>query len=152
MDPYAEQVHDYNPGNLANGVFWTKAIDPSFDVDVEEGRAVWVLNGYAITDFTNFENSLASFSGPGGTPTPGKALLPPKPGNVSFDLRWEGVKRRYRVDDPAQRLRGEFVEPSAATIRWSGRTAGYSFVSDPVSEVFFAQLGEERNGVFFQRG
>jgi hypothetical protein len=113
----------------------------------QRGDARWILRDHAITDYTTYENVIAAFSGPGGTAT--QAPIPPKPGKVSFDVRWAGVKRRYRVDNPAQQLRGAFVEPASATITWSGSTNGYSFVSKPGSVVAFAQVGEERNGIFF---
>ena len=133
-------------------MFWTKAIDDdSFEIEPGEGSARWSLRRYAITDYTRFENAISAFSGPGGTPTPEKALLPPRPAMVSFELRWEGVKRRYTVDNPSQQLRGKFVEPAQATINWSSTTNGYSFASSSTTDVFFAQVGEERNGVFFRR-
>jgi hypothetical protein len=48
------------------------------------------------------------------------------------------------------RYRGRYTQVSSATIDWSASEAGFSFASAPGSSVtVFAEIGKERNGVFF---
>jgi hypothetical protein len=89
---------------------------------------------------------------------------------VSFDVVWKGpVTRRVDVRDAANGFAGQFNE-NQATVTWSASSAsGFSFTSNPgnfstsdpeipgVNGVtaplnFFAQVGKERNGVFFPAG
>jgi hypothetical protein len=62
-----------------------------------------------------------------------------------------------KIRDATQGYAGEFWQseaPGAATLEWSAIEAGFSFVSDPAStsSSYFAELGHERNGVFFPQG
>ena len=72
------------------------------------------------------------------------------PARVSFHIRWHGVKKRDRIRDTKNHFTGNFIEDTA-TIRWSVREEGFRFVSDPAhtSTTVFAEIGRERNGVFF---
>jgi hypothetical protein len=84
---------------------------------------------------------------------------------VSFDVVWDSpVTRRVNVTDAADGFAGTFNEDhnNNVTVRWSGSNAsGFSFTSNvgnlatstalaPGS--FFAQLAQERNGIFFPPG
>ncbi len=83
---------------------------------------------------------------------------------------WNGpVTRRVHVKDAANGFAGQFNE-NEATVTWSARsTSGFRFTSKPgnfatsIPEVpgvngvtaplnFFAQVGQERNGIFFPSG
>ena len=70
--------------------------------------------------------------------------------DVSFHLRWSGVKKRVKTRDVTNRFVGNYIEDTA-TIAWSAEEEGFKFVSDPAdtSTTLFAQIGQERNGVFF---
>ena len=73
-------------------------------------------------------------------------------GEVSFDIRWHHKISRFTVRNPAadQMFSGEFTQ-TLATVKWSGRSDDFEFHSDPGSEVVRrAEIGEERNGVFFK--
>jgi hypothetical protein len=71
---------------------------------------------------------------------------------VSFVIRWQGVKARVEVRDFELGFAGRFIEDSA-TVEWSASvpSTGFSFRSDPAttSVTTFAEIGSERNGVFF---
>jgi hypothetical protein len=86
---------------------------------------------------------------------------PPVPARVSFSLHWNIQAApdvtQLTIRDPAQGYAGEFWQSEAAgaaTLEWSGSEAGFRFVSDPAatSSSYFAELGHERNGVFFPQG
>ena len=89
---------------------------------------------------------------------------------VSIDVVWKGpVTRLVNVRDAANGFAGIFAE-NQATVTWSVNSdSGFSFVSNPgnfstsVPEVpgvngvtvplnFFAQVGFERNGIFYPQG
>lgn len=73
-------------------------------------------------------------------------------GTVSFDVRWTGGGGHVKVRDHTNDFGGRYVE-GTSTIEWSGQNAkGESFQSDPAntSITHFAQVGKERNGIFFQ--
>lgn len=82
---------------------------------------------------------------------------PSEPATVSFDIEWAHARDRVTVDSSnnagfgSHDWGGRFaVTGSKAT--WSGRTANFSFQSDPAatSNSQFAIIGHERNGVFFR--
>lgn len=71
---------------------------------------------------------------------------------VSFDVVWPGGGQRVKIRDHTNDFGGSFVE-GTSTIEWSGQNAkGEFFQSDPAntSVSHFAEVGKERNGVFFQ--
>jgi hypothetical protein len=76
--------------------------------------------------------------------------MPTSPGTVSFALDWSGATARQQVRDETLQVAGLFVT-TGATIQWSGSNAtGFAFTSDPSGQTaLFAQVGQERNGVFF---
>jgi hypothetical protein len=70
--------------------------------------------------------------------------------DVSFRMQWSGVKARVTVRDDTNQFVGHFIEDTA-TVNWSSHQEGFKFVSDPASTStsLFAEIGRERNGVFF---
>lgn len=101
-----------------------------------------VGSNISVGDYFNIPNGLFHFASP-------------VPATCSFAIEWHGpVTDRSRVSDPVVGFEGEFVL-SQATMTWSAAThglnGGFSFVSNPVGTVSaFAQLGQMRNGVFFE--
>jgi hypothetical protein len=95
------------------------------------------LNDVEIRDFGTLVNSL--MRGPSVS------------ADVSFHVRWGGVKNRFHLHDETNMFDARVIEDSA-TIRWSARRQDFKFVSDPAntSTTVFAEIGHERNGVFFQ--
>jgi hypothetical protein len=71
----------------------------------------------------------------------------------SIDLKWSGVIRSFLgVHDTANQFAGDFFEIGNVTIAVTAVTpvSGFRFVSNPASTIVnYAQIGSERNGVFF---
>ena len=74
----------------------------------------------------------------------------------SIDLKWSGVIKSFLgVHDTANQFAGDFFEIGNVTIAVTALTPvstghGFRFVSDPASTIVnYAQIGSERNGVFF---
>jgi hypothetical protein len=88
----------------------------------------------AIGDYGNVVNALT-----GGSPIAAAS--------VSFDVDWSGVDERVKIRNDSTDFAGEFVR-NTATLEWSATQTGFSFTSDP-AESHFAEIGHERNGVFF---
>jgi hypothetical protein len=167
-------IHDFNPGfgprvspvDSGNGfgtrVFWT-AVIPNGDgaVNLEDGTAALHVHNLPVFDY----------SAPGGFA--GNVSLGPLwqtayvPATVSFDVHWGGpVTEQVNVKDATSGFAGHFQE-NQATVTWSAQSSsGFSFTANPgnfstsLPEVpgvngvtqplnFFAEIGFERNGVFF---
>ena len=133
------QVHDLNPGILDNGLFWVVPIpDASVDVDPGAGRARLLVRDLEVEDYFTLENALLD----------GNSI----PAHVSFDCRWfrpTGITR-YRNAAADQQFVAQFRETSAV-VEWSVREEGFEFTSDAASTSVsvIAEVGHERNGVFF---
>ena len=146
------QLHDFNPGfgpavspDGSNGfgtrVFWTAAI-PARDVtiDPEDGKVELRVTDLPVYDYPDVNTSI----GPDWQTAFDKAT-------VSFDVVWQGpVTRQVDVKDAANGFAGRFFEDQA-TLTWSARSdSGFRFKADPSSSTsLFAELGFERNGIFF---
>ena len=75
------------------------------------------------------------------------------PGHVSYTAAWSGVTDRLNIknSDPVYGgFAGEFVR-NTAQLEWTGTVGDFQFVSAPLatSSSLFAELGHERNGIFF---
>ena len=139
------QLHDMNPTAFPpTGLVWTLEV-PSDSVQVNpgKGKAVIQESNYPILDYGNIVNA---FFGGGPAPVPGK---------VSYTLVWSGVEERVNIKntDPAYGgFAGEFVR-NVAQMEWTATVGDYHFVSAPLanSSSSFAELGHERNGIFFNQ-
>ena len=132
-----DQIHDFNPGIAPSGLFWTIRIpDESVEIDLEDATASMTVNNLEIEDYHDLVNALMDG--------------PSVPANVSFHVRWSGVSKRVKTRDETNHFVGSYIEDTA-TIGWSARRKGFKFVSDPAdtSTTVFAEIGRERNGVFF---
>ena len=146
-------------------VFWT-AVIPDGDVQANPGagKAEMHIRDLPVLDYFSPEGTgdLASL---GPTWQTGYFAA-----TVSIDVVWGGpVTRRVNVKDAADGFAGTFAENQAA-VTWSAQSeSGFSFVSDAGSFAtsvpetpgvngvtaplnFFAEVGHERNGVFFPAG
>jgi hypothetical protein len=79
--------------------------------------------------------------------------MPPKPAYTSFNVRWSGVTERLNIrneDRVYGGFAGEFVR-NTAQMAWTATAGDFQFVSAPLetSSSSFAQIGSERNGIFF---
>lgn len=80
----------------------------------------------------------------------------PVPGSVSYTVAWSGVQERVNIKnaDPVYGgFAGEFVH-TGAQMEWTATVGDYHFVSAPLETSFssFAEVGHERNGIFFPQG
>jgi hypothetical protein len=130
-----------------DSVFWTAPV-PDSDVKVNfgAGKGELKVDNLAAEDYFNLPNASI----------PGNEV----DATVSLDVVWGGpITRRVSVSDAANGFAGNYVE-NQATITWSASNSlGFSFVANPgnfstsVPEAGpFAELGQERNGIFFDSG
>ena len=139
-DPFS-QLHDWEPGILPSGLFWTIPVSPSaIYANPTTGAALLRLNSLAVPDFGNFFNAISP------TPDP-----PPVPSHVSFEVMWPGRGDVMEPDDDTFDFAGRFVI-SEATIAFSASHDGSDTVyrSNPDGQYNLgdAGVGRERNGIF----
>ena len=118
-------------------MFWTIRVpDERVEVDLDDARASIHLRDVDVGDHYNIPNALN-----GG---------PSVPADVSFHIRWSGVKQRIHLHDNQKKFDAQLIVDTA-TMGWSAHTKDFKFESDPAntSTTIFAAFGRERNGVFF---
>jgi hypothetical protein len=129
------QVHDFNPGIAESGLFWTKAIERGdVRINLADGSAALHVADLDVEDYRDVINALQDG--------------PSVPASVSFDVSWSGVTDRVKIRNTHLRFAGEYAR-NTATLVWSGTEQHFSFQSDPHPSGF-AEIGHERNGVFFR--
>lgn len=131
------QIHDFNPGITPSGLFWTIPVSPhTVQINLREAHASLHLSNVKVEDYHDIVNALKDG--------------PSVPATASFHVRWSGVNKRVHVHDTANMFDLEAIEDHAI-IEWRVSEAGFTFVSDPAhtSASTFAEIGSERNGVFF---
>ena len=147
--------HSWDPGTSPSLVFWTTAVRrDSVKVDLKQERAsLRVKNVLVFDSFTLIPNALDP-NHPAGH---ANSII------NSLRMDWSGTTRAttFRNCEP-NAFRGSYFEDSA-TIEVTATTFpapdrcgskpmhGFRFVSDPAStsKSRFAQIGRERNGVWF---
>lgn len=133
------QIHDLNPTlPPPTGLFWTIPMpETGVDVNLGAGQAVMRFVNAPVYDFGDFANSVLG-------------LTPGVPAAVSFTVEWRGATERINVRNAPQDFGGEFVR-NMARMAWTATAGDYRFVSDPLatSSSSFAEIGHERNGVYF---
>ncbi|PYQ43944.1 MAG: hypothetical protein DMF77_08345 [Acidobacteria bacterium] len=135
---------------------WNAAIPPeSVDVDLDDDEeAVLRVKNVLVFDGFTIPNSLNSFHPMGHV----NSII------NSLKIKWSGTTNTRSWTDCADGFRGNYFE-DAATIEVTATTPptpartcppsparnGFRFVSDPAATTVshFAQIGRERNGVFF---
>jgi len=128
------QVHDFNPGIAESGLFWTIAIDRGdVKVNLHDRTAALHVADLDVEDYGNVVNALKD--GPSVSAA------------VSFDANWSGGHDQLKIRNHDLRFVGEYIHDSA-TLVWSAEEHGFSFTADPLTSDF-AEIGHERNGVFF---
>ena len=108
------------------------------DVDVNHNEARLRVKNLEIEDYGNFDNALNDTN--------------EEEGEASFDVHWHRRFETLKIRNPApdQMVLGDFTR-TLATVKWSGKVEGFEFRSDPGSEIIQrAEIGSERNGVFFK--
>ena len=138
-DPF-QQVHDWEPGILPSGLFWTIPVSPAaIIVNSITGTATLRVNELAVPDYHDFFNAVS--------PTPDPA---PVPSHVSFEVSWPGHGDVTEIDDDVFDFSGRFII-SDATIEFTARNdnVGVIYQSNPGGQISFdAGVGRERNGIF----
>lgn len=132
-----EQVHDFTPGVLPNGVFWTTAIHPNSFV-VRKHSAQLNLRDLPLCDTFVFGNCEGVSS------------------SVSCWVQWKATTGRKRrgegaaapADSPGA-FKGSLSDASC-TATVSGRQTGFGFwtVDKLDASGFYANFGEQRNGIW----
>jgi len=112
----------------------------SVEVHLGSGVATMQVSNLAVPDYFNIPNAFGLLDPP----------IAPVPATVSFDIRWSNPTERVQIRNTALDFGGLFVRNSA-TIWWKSQQAGFAFESAPAatSASYFAEIGHERNGVFF---
>ena len=140
-------IHVIDPGNIPDGLFWTEPV-PSDNVRVHlDGRSPTAslrVHNIVTQDFGTIPNDLLHG--------------PSVPAIFSFNVRWRGLTERVQRRDPVNGyvLEGygleEGVENTVVmTCSASVPDTDFEFVSDAAGQqVLFAEIGHERNGVFFR--
>lgn len=138
-DPTSLQIHDFEPGIAASGLFWTIPIDHSaIDASPGSGQAQIRLDNLALHDYHDFISAIS--------PNP-----PEVPSHVSFEVTWEGGGDHAKLTDSDYRFTGNFVggDATIAFTAWNDG-AGVVYTSDDGGQTTIgAGVGHERNGVFF---
>jgi hypothetical protein len=167
LQTLSDQLHDFNVGmgpdvgsvaggnNFGTRVFWT-AVVPDGDVIVNPvSRAAEMhVHNLAALDYPE------DFGGGSLGPNWQTAYVP---ASISFDVVWSPPgTRQVTVSDATDQFAGTFNEDQA-TVVWSARsTSGFEFHSRPgnamtstpgspdiLTTYFFAEIGQEQNGIFF---
>lgn len=132
------QLHDFNPGILPSGLFWTTAVaESALQVDVDAGTATLALDDFDTDDYHNLRNALT-----GGSEDDA---------SVSFKMTWTATGKPFNVSDPVHSFAGRF-SIAAVDIEWSASvpSTGFTFTSDPSSnKQVKSVMGREQNGIFF---
>jgi hypothetical protein len=134
----SQQVHDFNGGILASGLFWTvPASERNLALSRHADRAVLEMRDVAVID--SFQ-----FFGPSQTTA-----------SVSFRIEWRaggpfvarGKGATVPPTDPGAFLGS--IAPARSTISATGEEWGFSFGAErAATDRGWAQLGRVRNGVF----
>ena len=139
LDPSSgRHAHEFIPGILPNGLFWTMQLsDDAFIVDRRNRSASLNLSDHPLTETFQL----------GGT----DAIA----AQVNVNVLWRATgdaKNRGKglTVDPNSlaAFTGQFAK-SRCTARISGSETGFSFQSGELTaQEFFAQIGQESNGSF----
>ena len=100
----AQQIHDYNPGIAANGLFWViSAPRDVVEVDPGSGTASLRMTNVPVMDFHDLANALTGGRGLMNSPVP---PIAPVPATVSFDIEWGGIIERAIVTNDDEDFTG----------------------------------------------
>jgi hypothetical protein len=167
LQSLSNQRHDFNVGmgpdvgnvpggnNFGTRVFWT-AVVPDRDVQVNLAAGTAQMHVRDLTALDYPEDFGTGSLGPNWQTAYVNAT-------VSFDVLWTPpVTRHVTVNDATDQFTGSFDE-NHATVIWSAQSAsgfrfesraGNSMTSTPgtpniSTTYYFAQVGQEQNGIFF---
>jgi hypothetical protein len=130
------QVHDWNPGVSATGVFWTTPIEKrNVVVNAETGAATMSVFNLPMPDYGDLVTAL----------TTGESVQ----GTVNVVCQWDAGEEMMETSSDEYNFAGNYFH-NVATLSWSAENEdGTRFVADPMS-VGFAEVGTTRNGQFME--
>ena len=131
------QIHDFNPGIADNGLFWAACIDEqNVSADPGNGRASLRGENLGLRDYSALVNALLEG--------------PSVPAVASFEIQWSSSCDKHHFHYAPATFDAAVVFNSAR-VWWQAETESVKFVSDAAATSFsrFAEVGHERNGVFF---
>jgi hypothetical protein len=132
-----DQIHDFNPGIAASGLFWTVPLPlGSVRVGGLSGAASMRATDLDLDDYFTIENALF-----GGGPGEVSAA-------ASFDVEWSGATGGGSASDATNDFTLEWVM-TGSTMAWTVESGDATYTSTEVTATPFAIVGKERNGVFF---
>jgi hypothetical protein len=131
------QIHDFNPGIAASGLFWTTRVpEHSIAVSPGSGRATWTLENFTVPDYGTYENSFTH-----GAPI--------GQGVVNMTETWSGGGDVTHVRDTMEGFTGRKVT-GTSHISWSVTSGDFSFTADDAGQTsLVSEVWKERNGSFF---
>ena len=130
------QIVDLNPGIEDNGLFWIARVPDDFvEANPTAGRA-HMEGEVDLEDYHDIVNAL--LDGPSAEAT------------ASVHIDWTKSSDKHHFHYDVDRFDANLVFNSAR-VEWSAESDKASYVSDPSAAltVLHAQVGEERNGAFF---
>lgn len=140
----SDQIHDYEPGIMPNGLFWTVPItSDAIEMNFDAGTARFRMVNMAIPDFHDFANSIGSAASP----------IPTAQASATFDVRWQATKRLIPLRDAGNGFAGDFMD-SQATMAWSVEQPSqhFRFATDGAgTNTVGGVIGRERNGSYFHQ-
>jgi len=114
---FSNQVHDFDPGIAANGLFWTVALPPgSVQSNPGSGAASLVVHNQPVLDYHNIPNALLQG--------------PSNPATVSFTVNWQKGSQKINTRNPTEGFAVQLVQ-NTATMTWSATTQGVTYTSGP---------------------
>jgi hypothetical protein len=137
---FSNQIHDFDLGITPDGLFWTVPLGAnSLTVDPGNGRASLKVTDLAAFDYFSLPNAFSRGAF--------------EPAVVSFELHWARGLKKTKIRDQVNGFAFDGVLNSA-TMSWTASSAGETYQSAPEKTSFslFAEVGHERNGVFFPQG
>jgi hypothetical protein len=133
----AEQVHDFNGGILASGLFWTVPVpDDALQVSRDGRRAVLDARDVPVIDSFQFfgPNQIAA--------------------TASFRIEWRAIgpfeergEGRSVPETDIAAFSGDIAR-AASRITATGEEWGFEFRSQGDTDGGYAQIGRTRNGIF----
>lgn len=136
----SNQIHDFNLGIAPDGLFWTAPLGAnSLTVNPGNGQASLRVTDLAAFDYFTGANALSRGAF--------------EPAVVSFELNWARGLKKVKIRDQVNGFALDGVLNSA-TMSWTATAAGETYQSAPKQTSFslFAEVGHERNGLFFPQG
>lgn len=133
-------MHDFDLGIASDGLFWTAPLGSNtLTVDPGSGVVSLIVTDLAALDYFSIPNAFSR----GASAT----------ARVSFQMHWAPGNKRQKIRDTVNGFDADFVL-NTATMAWTAITGGNVLQSGPEHTSFslFAEVGHERNGVFFPQG